>query len=485
MRILGLDTGSTHVDAVVLEDGEVEDRVKVPRDGKLLEPIRRALRTLDADERRVSTTLPINALTRGRTDPVHLVLIPGPGLDPDPLLDLADRTDVLPGYVDHRGEVVEEPDPDAVEPPERGYALAVVAKYSHRNADLERKIIEAHRNAYVETIPGYHLPYGNFPRRVATAVLGARVKRITRRFLEALGRVDGVLRGDGGLQTPEEALRVPVNVLHSGPAAGVLGAAYLTGLDDFLLADVGGATIDITKARDGRPAIEEGAELFGYLTAVRAANVRSLPYGGNVVLTGERITDDTATPACYGGSEPTLTDALVVAGYHDPEPDGDPCKSRRVLRELGDPHEVAEDTLETLRRELLRRFETYDGPVLWAGALAPALRELTGVGEVVPYHDVCNAVGCAVARRAREAVVYVHTERGYGHVAPAGEKFEVDRGRVYSREELAELATEAAGFEPDEIRVRAFEIVRGGVRVGQWAEVYLYRTPGVEPPSPG
>ncbi|WP_456483582.1 hydantoinase/oxoprolinase family protein [Methanopyrus kandleri] len=482
MRVLGLDTGSTHVDAVVLEDGEVEDRVKVPRDGKLLEPTRRALRALDADERRVSTTLPINALTRGRTDPVHLVLIPGPGLDPEPLLDLADRADVLPGYVDHRGDVVEEPDSDAVEPSGEDHTLAVVAKHSHRNADPERKIIEAHREAYVEAVPGYHLPHGNFPRRVATAVLGARVKRVTRLFLEALGRVDGVLRGDGGLQTPEEALRVPVNVLHSGPAAGVLGAAYLTGRDDFLLADVGGATIDLTEARDGRPVTEEGAELFGYPTAVRAAIVRSLPYGGNAVLTGEGITNDTATPACYGGSEPTLTDALVVAGYHDPEPDGDPSKSRRVLRELGDPHKVAEETLETIRRELLRRFETHDS-VLWAGALAPALRELTGVGEVVPHHDVCNAVGCAVARRAREAVVYVHTERGYGHVAPAGERFEVDRGRVYSREELVELATEAAGFEPDEVRVRAFEIVRGGVRVGQWAEVYLYRTPGVEPPS--
>ncbi|WP_457619359.1 hydantoinase/oxoprolinase family protein [Methanopyrus sp.] len=483
MRVLGLDTGSTHVDAVVLEDGEVEDRVKVPRDGKLLEPTRRALRALDADERRVSTTLPINALTRGRTDPVHLVLIPGPGLDPEPLFDLADRADVLPGYVDHRGDVVEEPDPDAVEPPEEDHALAVVAKYSDRNAGPERKIVEAHRDAYVETVPGYHLPYGNFPRRVATAVLSARVKRVTRRFLEALGRVDGVLRGDGGLQTPEEALRVPVNVLHSGPAAGVLGAAYLTGRDDFLLADVGGATIDITEACDGRPVVEDGAELFGYPTAVRAANVRSLPYGGNAVLTDEGITDDTATPACYGGSEPTLTDALVIAGYHDPEPDGDPSRSRRALRGLGDPHDVAEETLETLRRELLRRFETHDGPVLWAGALAPALRELTGVGEVVPHHDVCNAVGCAVARHAREAVVYVHTERGYGHVTPAGKKFEVDRGRVYSREELIELATEAAGFEPDEVEVNAFEIVRGGVRVGQWAEVYLYKTPGVEPPS--
>ncbi len=479
MRVLGLDTGSTHVDAVVLEDGEVVESVKVLRDGRLVEPTKKALRELEADERRVSTTLPINALVRDRGDPVHLVVIPGPGLDPSPLGELADSMEVVEGYVDHKGDVVEDVDPDSVTAPAE-HAVAVVSKFSQRNSELEAKIAEAVRDEALAVVPGHHVPRGSFPRRVATAVLSARVKRVTRRFLRSIGDVDGVLRGDGGLQTPREALRVPVNVLHSGPAAGVLGAAYLSGERDFLLADVGGSTVDLVRARDGAPMVERNATLFGHPTSVLAAKVRSLPLGGNAVLSEDGVTEETSLPACYGGSKPTITDALVVAGYHDPEPDGDPRESRRALRELGDPEEVAERVLVEVRRELRERLE--GEKVLWAGGLAEEYRELTGVGEVVPHHPVCNAVGCAVAKRAREATVYVHTERGYGHVVPAGERFEVEKGRVYDEEELVELASEVAGFEPDEVSVRAFEIVRGGVRVGQWAEVWLYERPGVEPP---
>ncbi len=479
MRVLGLDTGSTHVDAVVLEEGEVVDRVKVPRDGGLVKPTKKALRRLEADERRVSTTLPINALVRSRGDPVHLILIPGPGLDPDPLAGFADSTEVVDGYVDHKGDVVRDVEVGSVSVPE-GHAVAVVSKFSQRNSRLERRLVKAVRERAREVVPGHHVPRGGFPRRVATAVLSARVKRATREFLRALGGVDGVLRGDGGLQTPREALRVPVNVLHSGPAAGVLGAVYLTGREEFLLADVGGSTVDLVRARDGVPVTESRATLFGYPTAVRSARVRSLPLGGNTVVSGDGLTGETSLPACYGGSRPTVTDALVMAGYHDPEPKGDPRESRRALKSVGDPARVAERVLEEVRERLRSRLE--GERVLWAGGLAEEYRELVGLGKVVPYHSVCNAVGCAVARRAREAVVYVHTERGYGHVVPAGERFEVERGRIYDEEELVELASEAAGFEPDEASVRSFEIVRGGVRVGQWAEVWLYERPGVEAP---
>ncbi len=477
MKRIGLDTGSTHVDVVVLEDGEVTEKRKVAHSGDLEKGAAEALRDApEGYEVRVSTTLPINELLSGGGDPVHLILVTGPGLTPTPLLELAESHELLPGYIDHRGDVVKEVGRPTGPP--NGHAVAVCVKYSTRNSKVEEELAPDD----VEDVTfSHHCPHGPFPARVATAVLGAKVRRVTRRFLGSLPRVDYVVKGDGGVQTPEEALRVPVNVLHSGPAAGGLGAVYLTGRSDFRLLDVGGATIDVVDVRDGVPVSRPGAELFGFPTTVRAADVSSIPLGGNVVLKDEGEPDPKTVaekPASLGGHRPTVTDALVFEGLVDLE-GYDPKAARKALSTLGDPSEVASTALSTLE-ERLKRFVETDSEVLWAGTLAPAVRDLLGVGEVVPHHDVCNAVGCAVASASKEATVYVNTERGEGHVVPSGEFFEVPKGVTLDEDDMVELAVEAAGFEPDEVEVRVFDIVRGAARVGSWGVARLYRRPSVE-----
>ncbi|NPB02100.1 MAG: hypothetical protein GXO28_04230 [Methanopyri archaeon] len=477
MRRVGVDTGSTHVDVVVVEDGEIVEKRKEPHHGDIESGTLRALEGVEGDEVRVSTTLPINELLSRGGDPVHLVLVPGPGLNPRPLLDIAESYEVLPGYVDHRGDVVKGVGKSSGAPD--GYAVAVCVKYSTRNSEVEREIAP---ESVEDVTFSHHCPHGSFPERVATAVLGAKIRRITREFLDSLPEVDFVVKGDGGVQSREEALRVPVNVLHSGPAAGGLGAVFLTGKSNLRLLDVGGATVDVIDVEDGAPVTVDGAELFGYRTTVRAADVKSVPLGGNVVVgkdgrvIPERVVD---TPASLGGSEPTVTDALVVEGLVDG--DYDVRAARRALERLGDPREIASEVVSTLEEGLRPLVEGSDRPVFWAGTLAPAVRDLVGRGEVVPHHDVCNAVGCAVAGRSREATVYINTEEGRGHVVPVGESFEVPKGRTLNDVDAVELASDAAGFDPDEVEVRVFDVVRGAVRVGSWAVVRLYQKPRVEP----
>jgi N-methylhydantoinase A/oxoprolinase/acetone carboxylase beta subunit len=78
------------------------------------------------------------------------------------------------------------------------------------------------------------------------------------------------------------ALEYPVETILSGPAASVVGAAFLTGLQDFLVADMGGTTTDCAVVSAGRPAVNaEGALIGGWRTMVEAIDVRTVGLGGD------------------------------------------------------------------------------------------------------------------------------------------------------------------------------------------------------------
>ena len=100
------------------------------------------------------------------------------------------------------------------------------------------------------------------PRRALTAALNARLTPQIRHLIEALSRVLAdeaidaplmIVKGDGSLMKAEIALEYPVETILSGPAASVVGAGFLTGLDDFVVSDMGGTTTDIAVVCGGRP----------------------------------------------------------------------------------------------------------------------------------------------------------------------------------------------------------------------------------------
>jgi N-methylhydantoinase A/oxoprolinase/acetone carboxylase beta subunit len=129
------------------------------------------------------------------------------------------------------------------------------------------------------------------PRRALTAALNARLTPQIRHLIEALSGVlkdesiDAplmIVKGDGSLMKAEIALEYPVETILSGPAASVIGAGYLTGLKDFVVADMGGTTTDIAVVSDGRPVISsEGALVGVWRTMVEAIDVRTCGLGGD------------------------------------------------------------------------------------------------------------------------------------------------------------------------------------------------------------
>ncbi len=91
-----------------------------------------------------------------------------------------------------------------------------------------------------------------------------------------------IVKGDGSLMKAEVALEYPVETILSGPAASVVGAGFLTGLEDFVVSDMGGTTTDIAVVAGGRPVIRaEGALVGAWRTMVEAVDVRTSGLGGD------------------------------------------------------------------------------------------------------------------------------------------------------------------------------------------------------------
>ena len=135
-------------------------------------------------------------------------------------------------------------------------------------------------------------------------------------------------QNDGTLMGMDLAMRYPVLTIGSGPANSIRGAAFLTGLTDALVADVGGTSTDFGVLACGFPReATMGAEIADVRTNFRMPDVMSLGLGGGTVVTadspglqvgptslGFRLTTEAL---CFGGGTATLTDAAVLAGRAD------------------------------------------------------------------------------------------------------------------------------------------------------------------------
>jgi N-methylhydantoinase A/oxoprolinase/acetone carboxylase beta subunit len=129
------------------------------------------------------------------------------------------------------------------------------------------------------------------PRRALTTLLNARlismIDRLvaaTEGFLEArnIKAPLMVVRGDGALVSAAFARARPIETILSGPAASLVGARHMTGLDDAVVSDIGGTTTDVAVLDKGRPRLDpEGATVGGYRTMVEAVAMRTFGLGGD------------------------------------------------------------------------------------------------------------------------------------------------------------------------------------------------------------
>jgi N-methylhydantoinase A len=141
-----------------------------------------------------------------------------------------------------------------------------------------------------------------------------------------------LVHSGGGSITAPEARRIPLGLAASGPAAGVAASVSLvtsSGLQDAITCDMGGTSFDVSVISGGHASRRSRGELAGIWTAMPQIDVESISAGGGSVgwvdargmlRVGPHSAGAVPGPACYGkgGTEPTVTDALVVLGYIDP-----------------------------------------------------------------------------------------------------------------------------------------------------------------------
>lgn len=216
-------------------------------------------------------------------------------------------------------------------------------------------------------------------------------------------------QNDGTLMAADFAERHPVFTIASGPTNSMRGAAFLTGLKDAAVIDIGGTTTDIGLLVAGFPrSRSEGALIGGIPTNFRVPDVFSFGLGGGSLVTlalsigpqsvGYRLPQ---AALCFGGDTLTATDIAVAAGLVD----------------LGDRSRVAHLGANFVR-EALAKMKSDVETVLdrMKPSFAPIPAVLVGGGSVLidgqlagtsaslrPNHfGGANAIGAAIAQVSGE-----------------------------------------------------------------------------------
>ena len=232
-------------------------------------------------------------------------------------------------------------------------AVAVCFLHSHANPEHERRvgaIVRRLRPQLFVTLSSEVWPeYRELPRAnttVVSAYVGPTVTRyieqLERRLTERGVRVGlQIMQSSGGTTSAASAAKRPIQLIESGPAAGVIAAAYAggrCGIDDLISFDMGGTTAKAGVVTNGKPSITNDFAVGGYASAglkrVATGYAVKLPVvdlaevgagggsiarvdPGGIVRVGPDSAGSEPGPACYarGGVLPTVTDANLVLGY--------------------------------------------------------------------------------------------------------------------------------------------------------------------------
>lgn len=183
--------------------------------------------------------------------------------------------------------------------------------------------------------------------RTSTAVLNAYVQPILDQYLtnldttldtEGATRHRLVMLSNGGSATFDFAREQPIQLVESGPAGGIAGALAIgrqIGETHIITLDVGGTTAKCSVIVDGEAAISQDYRMEwtqwspGYPLRIPVVDIVEIGAGGGSIVwfdgggalrIGPRSAGADPGPACYGrgGTEPTVTDAMILAGVLDP-----------------------------------------------------------------------------------------------------------------------------------------------------------------------
>ena len=438
---IGVDVGGTNTDAVLMDGANLAGAVKAPTTGDVTSGIVNSLAELLAhlprggrvDAVMVGTTHFTNALLEQRNlSPTAVVRLslPATQLLP-PLVDWPDGLNQAVGGLTYMVPGGHEFD---------GREISPLGRAALRDAvrDMRRRGVRA------VALSGVFSPVNNSHETEAAAIIGeeapelrvclshenGRMGLLERENAAALNACLGDMaaltigaigqaleslgiaaplymsQNDGTLMDAEFAARFPVLTISSGPTNSMRGAAWLSGVTDGIVVDVGGTSTDVGALVRGFPREAAVAvQLAGVRTNFRMPDMVSIPLGGGTVVereplrigpesVGYRLTEEARV---FGGNTLTATDLAVADGRADV---GDYRLADRL-----EPSLVAEAMAEIQARVETAidrvKLSYEDVPVVLVGGGSVLLgNSLAGASRVLrPEHaGVANAIGAAIAQ---------------------------------------------------------------------------------------
>jgi N-methylhydantoinase A/oxoprolinase/acetone carboxylase beta subunit len=418
---IGIDTGGTYTDAAIIDanNGRVVATAKaLTTKGDLTVGIIEAMdRVLGTGAENIcgdhialvclSTTLATNAIVEGHGSAIAVVFI---GFD-TAMIERSGIAAALPGTRllqaagghDYAGNEVMPLDRQAVTAFARSVevdveAFAVAAHYSVRNPAHEfaaRDLIyqAIGRNCTLSSELAEDL---DAPRRALTAALNARIIARVGALIAAVRAAMArlhinaelmIVKGDGALAPADAIIQRPIETILSGPAASVIGAKFLSGRRDFIMADIGGTTTDVAILENGWPKMSRrGAAVGNRRTLVRTVDIHTFGLGGDsevdinanrtVSLGPRRVVPTALLAARYPQTIAMLEDMVAEHGHL-------PHAGRFALRPFG--HLPATPPSHLLPRETELLATVKDKPValkniVFSPAAHRALDKLVGLG---------------------------------------------------------------------------------------------------------
>src|SRR5881275_1382848 len=446
MRRIGIDVGGTNTDAVLLEEGRVVHAVKTPTTEDVTGGIVAALGKLSQhsevargriDGVVIGTTHFVNAVVQrrqlSRVAAIRIGLPASASLPPfcDWPEDLAGLVRgsvfMLVGGHEYDGREFMPFDAAGMRAAARqirrsGFrAVAIASAFSPLDSSHEERAraILAEECPEASITASHELGRIGLLERENAALLNAALTDLARvtiaGFREAIAAsgVEAPLfitQNDGTVMSANTATALPVMSFASGATNSMRGAAFLSGLEDAMVVDVGGTSTDVGQLRRGFPREANSVVEIGEVrTLFRMPDLFSIGLGGGSIVSekplqvgpqsvGYRLTEDALV---FGGSTLTATDAAVAAGI---VAIGDPKKAAGVPRELA---RAVLDAAKAKLEDAIDRMKTEAGdvPLIAVGGGAFLVPDkLAGVSEVtrVEHGDCANAVGAAIAQISGE-----------------------------------------------------------------------------------
>ena len=480
-QIVGVDVGGTFTDLVLFDTETESVKIsKVPSTPEnqsfgvmsALDSVGVSLESLDALIH--GTTVTTNALLERKVSRVGLITTRGFR----DVLELGRRTRPKPygmtgsfeciiprelrlevgERVDCDGEVVEElNEADVLAAVKQllesgAEALVIHFLHSYKNDSHERKTEEIARkiwpNTFVTRGSALVSEFREYERGT-TAAINAAIQPVLHRYIERLQeklKEEGyskdllVMQGNGGTVSSGIVAADAVKTVMSGPASGVMAAAYTasqSGFNKVVTYDMGGTSCDVGLIVNGIPQVTSELEIeYAMPIHVPMVDVHTIGAGGGslawvndagLLQVGPESAGAQPGPICYGrgGQKPTITDANLVLGRLNPDAllaVDNPvsleivrnCLVEEVGSKLGlqDAEEIASAIVRIANMNmagalrlvsLARGYDPRDFALFAFGGAGPlhavALARELGIPKVlVPMRPgITNAVGCVVA----------------------------------------------------------------------------------------